>query len=119
MTLIVFAVAEIVGLLSLLGAWKGVFGLPVAFLAMLVMLALSFHVLARDPRPDGTSVRMASFAAMCAYGSILCGKLALEWRGVLITTLAVLLGMLLASVAAATVLAVTERPLRYDVEEAE
>lgn len=119
MSHLIFAVAELVGLLFMLATWKGVFGIVPTFFAMIVMIALSFHVLARDPKPDGTSIRMASFAAMLWYGAILSTKLALEGRGWTITLCASAMALLTACTAAFASYSVVERPLDYDVEEAE
>lgn len=119
MTIILFIVAEAIGFLALYLTWKGVFGLGFAFLVVIVMLALSFHVLARDPKPDGTSVRMACFATMLWYATLLAGKLTLEFRSVMITLTAACAMLLVGTIAAFATWSVIQRPLDYDVEEAE
>ncbi len=119
MSIFIFIVAEIVGFIFMLAAWKGVFGLIPAFFAMVVMIVLSFHVLARDPKPDGTSVRIASVSAVLWYAVILCVKLALENRSWAITVAAVGLALLTSAIAIFATYSVIERPLQYDVEEAD
>jgi hypothetical protein len=119
MSIILFLVSQGLGFLALYLTWKGLFGLGFAFMVVVTMLALSFHVLARDPRPDGTSVRMACFATMLWYGTFLSGKLLLEFRGVMITVAALIAMLLLGTIAAFATWSVIERPLDYDVDEAE
>ena len=114
-----FAITEGLGLLALFGTWKGIFGLPTAGLFVVVMLALSFHVMARDPRPDATSIRMACFAAVLWYGAILSGKLVLEFRDWKTTLAAGAFCAITAIIAAFATLSVLERPTHYDLEEAE
>lgn len=119
MTYIMLAIVEGLGLLILYATWRGIFGLGVASLFVLVMLATSFHILARDPRPDATSSRMACFAAGLWYGAILSGKLFLEFRTWPITLGAGLFCLLCAVIAGFATVSVLERPLDYDVEESE
>lgn len=119
MSFIVFLVAQALGFLMLFLTWKGVFGLGFAFLVVVAMLGLSFHVLARDPKPDGTSVRMACFATMLWYASFFAGKLFLEFRSLTITTASGIGFLLIATVAAFATWSVIQRPLDYDVEEAQ
>lgn len=119
MSYFIFFVAEILGVI-LLGAFaKGLIGILPAGLVVIVMLTLSFHVLARRDKPDGTSIRMASFAAVLWYAAILGGKLVFEFRGGLTTVVAVLFTLFVIVLAAFATWAVHERPLDYDVEEAE
>jgi uncharacterized protein involved in response to NO len=118
MSYLIFIMAEIIGLLFMLATWKGIFGLVPSFLAVLVMIALSFHVLAREPKPDGTSIRMASFSAMLWYASILCGKLMLENRGWATNLGAGAMLLITAAIAVFSTWSVLERPLDYDVDEA-
>lgn len=119
MSFIVFLVALGFGFLLLFLTWKGLFGLGFAFLVVLAMLGLSFHVMARDPRPDGTSVRMACFATALWYASFFAGKLFLEFRSVTVTLVSGLAFLLIATVAGFATWSVIERPLDYDVDEAE
>ncbi len=118
MSYFIFAIAEILGVL-LLGAFAyGMIGVVPAGLVVIVMLALSFHVLARGDRPDGTSIRMASFAAALWYATILGGKLVFEFRGGLTTVIAVLFTLFTLVLAGFATWSVLERPLDYDVDEA-
>lgn len=119
MSLILFLVAEAIGFLGLYLTWRGVFDLVFAAMLVVVMLTLSFHVLARQPRPDGTSVRMACFAAMLWYATLLSAKLAMEFRSATVTAVASLAFLLVGAVAAFASWSVLERPLDYDVEEAD
>jgi hypothetical protein len=119
MSYLMFMVVEILGLLVMAGTYKGIFSLAVAFLCMIVMLALSFHVFARDPRPDSTSIRMASFAGVLWYASVFSGKLFLEFRSWTVTLCAGLFMLLTITVAGFATWSVLERPLDYDVDEAE
>lgn len=119
MSYLMFVVVEILGLLVMAGAYKGIFSLTVAFLCVIVMLALSFHVFARDPRPDSTSIRMASFAGVLWYATVFSGKLLLEFRSWSVTLCAGIFMILALTVAGFATWSVLERPLDYDVEEAE
>lgn len=119
MSYLIFFMAEVFGLLFMLATWKGVFGLMPSFLAVVIMMALSFHVLARNPKPDGTSIRMASFSAMLWYCSVLCGKLMLENRGWAISLGAFVMMAITATIAAFASYSVLQRPLDYDVDEAQ
>lgn len=118
MSYFIFTFAEILGILLLAAFAKGMIGIVPAGLVVVVMLALSFHVLARGDRPDGTSIRMASFAAALWYASILGGKLVLEFRGGLTTVIAVLFTIFVVVLAGFATWSVLERPLDYDVDEA-
>lgn len=118
MSYFIFFIGELLGVL-LLGAFaKGLIGIVPAFLVVVTMLALSFHVLARGDRPDGTSIRMASFAAVLWYASILGGKLVFEFRGAMVTTIALLFTLFCVVLAGFATWSVLERPLDYDVDEA-
>jgi hypothetical protein len=119
LTIITFIFAEAVGLFGLYLTWKGVFGLGFAFLLVLVMLALSFHVMARNPRADATSTMMGCFSAMLWYMAFLAGKIFLEFRGWTITLAAFAFMAIVGAVAIASTWSVIERPTDYDVEEAE
>jgi hypothetical protein len=119
MSYFIFAVAEIVGIILLAAFAKGLIGILPAGLVVIVMLSLSFHVLARRDKPDGTSIRMASFAAALWYATILGGKLVFENRGGMTTVVAVLFTLFTLVLAAFATWSVHERPLDYDVEEAE
>lgn len=117
MSYFIFLIAEVLGML-LLGAFaKGLIGILPAGLVVVVMLALSFHVLARGDRPDGTSIRMACFAAVLWYASILGGKLVFEFRDGMTTTGAVFFTLFTLVLAGFATWSVLERPLDYDVDE--
>lgn len=119
MSYFIFFFTELLGAL-LLGAFaKGLIGVVPAGLVVVVMLALSFHVLARGDRPDGTSIRMASFAAVLWYASILSGKLMMEHRDGFTTGMAGLFCLFCIVLAAFATWSVLERPLDYDVDEVE
>ena len=112
-----FAIAELLGFGILYLTWKSIFSLFAAALIVLTMLALSFHVMARDPKPDSTSIRMACFAAILFYGSILSGSLFFEFRSFWITTGSGLFCLITGVIGAFAAVSVLERPLDYDVEE--
>jgi hypothetical protein len=116
MSFVIFLAAELLGVLLLAGFAKGVVGVVPAALAVLNMLVLSFHVLARRDKPDGTSIRMASFASVLGYAAILGGKLTLEMRSGLITTGAGLFTLFCIVLAGFAAWSVIERPLDIDVE---
>lgn len=117
MSYLMFIVLEAINGLLLYGTYRGVFGLIPGFLFVSVMLALSFHVMARQPRPDATSVRMACFSAALWDAFILSGKLFLEFRSWEITIAAGLFALLAGTIAAFAAWSVLERPLDYDVDE--
>lgn len=117
MAYMMFLVMEIAGGVILFGTWKGVFSISIAFLAMLVMLTLSFHVLARNPRPDSTSIRMACFAAAFGYGAILAINLVFEFRNWTTTICAGLFGIATLITAIAATWSVLERPAEVDFED--
>ena len=119
MSWFIFIIAEIIGALLLGGFAYGIIGTIPAFLVIIGMLALSFHVMARDPRPDGTSIRMASFATALWYATILGGTLFLEMRAWPITLGAGLFTVFTGVLTAFAAWSIVERPLDYDVEEAE
>jgi hypothetical protein len=114
-----FVIAEILGALLVGGFAFGLIGIVPAFLVMIGMLALSFHVMARDPRPDGTSIRMACFATALWYATILGGTLFLEMRAWPITIAALLFTLFTGVLTAFAVWSIIERPLDYDVDEVE
>ena len=117
MSWFIFFIAEIIGAL-LLGAFAyGLIGIVPGFLVLVGMLALSFHAMARNPRPDGTSIRMACFATALWYATILGGTLFLEMRAWPITLGAFLFTTFTGVLTAFAVWSIIERPLDYDVEE--
>lgn len=116
MSYVIFLMAELFGALMLFGFAKGIIGIAPAFVAMVIMLALSFHVLARRDKPDGTSIRMASFAAVLGYAAIFGAKLTAEYRGILITISAALFTLFCICLAGFAAWSVVERPLDIDVE---
>ncbi len=119
MTIVLFIVAQALGFFGLYLTWRGVFDLGFAFMLVVTMLGLSFHVMARDPRPDATSVRIACFATMLWYATFLSAKLLFEYRSLAISVMAGLFMVFVGSIAAFATWSVVTRPLQYDVEEAE
>lgn len=123
MSYLMFAMVELLGLILMFAAWKNIFqvsslaGIIMAFFFMITMLGLSFHVMARKPRPDSTSIRMACFASVLWYGVILSAKLALEGRAWPITIAALLFTCAVAITASFATWAVLARPLEFDVGE--
>lgn len=119
MSWFIFIIAEILGALFIGGFAFGLIGIVPAFLVMLGMLALSFHVMARNPKPDGTSIRMACFATALWYGTILGGTLVLEMRAWPITISALFFTIFTAVLTIFAVWSIIKRPLDYDVDEVE
>lgn len=114
MSYVMFLVTEIIGVLILFFTYKGVFDLVMAFLTVILMLGLSFHVLVR--RPDGTSIRMACFTTALWYFAVGSGKLFLEFRGWQITSGAFIFCLLALLAAGFSTYALIQRPTDLDLE---
>lgn len=85
MPYVMFVFVELAAAAILYGTPRGIFALPIGFLSVILMLGLSFHVMARQPRPDGGSVRFACFGAAFWLAAILSLSLVFEFRSWAIT----------------------------------
>src|SRR3546814_4331535 len=79
MSYVMFLVTQILGGVILYFTYRGVFDLLTAFITVILMVGLQFHVMVR--KPDGTSIRMACFTSALWMAALLSGRLLLEFRG--------------------------------------
>src|SRR3546814_11264789 len=79
MSYVMFLVTQILGGVILYFTYRGVFDLLTAFITVILMVGLQFHVMVR--KPDGTSIRMACFTSALWMAALLSGRLFLEFRG--------------------------------------
>ncbi|AXK44071.1 hypothetical protein [Erythrobacter aureus] len=80
MSYVMFVVAQLIGAAILYFTYRGVFDLFTAFVDVVLMLALSYHVMVR--KPDATGIRMACFTAALWMATLLSGRLFFEFRGI-------------------------------------
>lgn len=115
MSFVMFIVTEILGALFLFFAYRGIFDLITAFLVVVLMLGLSFHVMVR--KPDNTSIRMACFTTALWMASVVAGRLFFEFRGWAITLAALIVFILAFAAAALSTYALIQRPTELDLKD--
>lgn len=98
MSYVMFVVTQLIGAAILYFTYRGVFDLFTAGMTVILMLALSFHVMVR--KPDTTGIRMACFTAALWMATLLSGRLFFEFRGIG-TSIASLIVFLVVGAAAA------------------
>src|SRR3546814_9952550 len=91
------------------------FDLLTAFITVILMVGLQFHVMVR--KPDGTSIRMACFTSALWMAALLSGRLFLEFRGWSVSLAAFVVFLITAGAAGASTYALLRRPLDMYVEE--
>lgn len=115
MSYVMFLMAEMLGAAILYFTYRGVFDLLTAFLTVVVMLALSYHVMVR--KPDGTSIRMACFTFALWIAAFFFANLFFDLRNFWITLGAGVLLLLTAGAAAFSTYGLIRRPTDLDLVE--
>lgn len=115
MSYVMFLVTQMLGAVILYLTYRGVFDLLTAFITVVLMLGLSFHVMVR--KPDGTSIRMSCFTTALWMAALFSARLFLEFRGWAISLTALAVFLVTAIAAGASTYALLRRPLDMDVEE--
>jgi hypothetical protein len=110
-----FLVTQLLGGVILYFTYRGVFDLLTAFITVILMIGLQFHVLVR--KPDGTSIRMACFTTALWMAALFAARLFLEFRGWSVSIAAMFVFIVTAGAAAVSSYALLRRPLDMDVEE--
>lgn len=115
MTYLMFIMTELLGGVFLYFAYVGIFDMATSFAIVILMLALSFHVMVR--KPDATGIRLACFTTVLWMSSVISGRLAFEFRGWAITLGAFLVFIITISAAALATYAIILRPSSLDLGE--
>jgi hypothetical protein len=110
-----FIITELFGFAILYFTYRGVFTLLTAFLVVILMLGLSFHVLVR--KPDGTSIRMACFTVAVWMAALFAANLFLEFRNWFATLAGGLLFLVCAATAGFSTYTLLRRPPEMDVDD--
>lgn len=114
MSYVMFIAAEAICAAILYFTYRGVFDIYTAFVTVILMLALSFHVMVR--KPDSTSIRMACFTTSLWLAALFSARLFLEFRGIGTSAVALIIFLISAGAAGASTYALLQRPLELDVE---
>lgn len=109
-----FGLIQAIGFAILYFTYRGVFDLITAGLAVCIMLALSFHVIAR--KADSISTRVACFTAALWFAGFLAGRLFFEFRDWGTTLIAAIFCFICVAPAVVSTIGLATRPADMDID---
>ncbi len=114
MSYVMFVVTQLLGAALLYFTYRGVFDLITASATVVLMLALSFHVMVR--KPDATSIRMACFTAALWMAALLSARLFLEFRGFFVCLSSLIVFLITGGAAFFATLSLIREPTALDLD---